>query len=258
MKKPQLPVRPIRTERMELVPATVPLLEAELASHDELGARLDARVPPDWPPGEYDRAVAEYFRQRLRESPAAAGWFGWYAIRRVPGEDRVLVGAAGYLGPPDPDGTVEIGYSIVPGHRGRRYATEIAEALVRQAWSVPEVRRVIAHTAAENAGSVTVLEKCGFTLFEREDESGRVGYEMLRPVDLGFTYHVRKGGEVEIRHHGRPATMLRGRTAADFLAQAGGDPAGNQHAMARLTGNYKRGNERRARDHPRNRRSARG
>lgn len=59
----------------------------------------------------------------------------------------------------------------------------------------------------------------------------------------GFTYQVRAGGEVVIFHHGRPATVLRGRAAMRFLERIGeGD---DQHLMARATGNYKRGNERR-------------
>lgn len=66
----------------------------------------------------------------------------------------------------------------------------------------------------------------------------------------GFSYQVR-GDEVEIRHHGRPATTLRGQRAQRFLADVeDGDP---QQLMARATGNYKHGNERRARQHPRNR-----
>ena len=72
--------------------------------------------------------------------------------------------------------------------------------------------------------------------------------------DLGFTYQVRKSGEIEIRHRGRVAATLRGRAAADFLAEAESSYAAAQGAMARLTGNYKRGNERTARQHPRNRR----
>jgi len=72
--------------------------------------------------------------------------------------------------------------------------------------------------------------------------------------DLGFTYRTRKDGEVEILHRGRRATTLRGAAARDFLAAAaGGDGPQLQQAMARLTGNYKRGNERTAAAHPRNR-----
>ncbi|MCP3973150.1 MAG: hypothetical protein GY720_01510 [bacterium] len=58
----------------------------------------------------------------------------------------------------------------------------------------------------------------------------------------GFTYAARKSGEVEIRHHGRIATVLRGRKATKFLTEVESRDA--QQLMARLTGNYKRGNER--------------
>lgn len=70
----------------------------------------------------------------------------------------------------------------------------------------------------------------------------------------GFDYTTR-GEDVVITHHGRTATVLRGRRAADFLAEVedqattGSAP---QELMARLTGNYRRGNERVARNHPRN------
>lgn len=62
------------------------------------------------------------------------------------------------------------------------------------------------------------------------------------PDPSGFDYTVRKNGDVVISHHGRQATVLRGRRAEKFLADAGRrDP---QQVMARVTGNYKRGNER--------------
>jgi hypothetical protein len=57
----------------------------------------------------------------------------------------------------------------------------------------------------------------------------------------GFTYSSRKNGEVVVRHHGRPAAVLRGPRAAKFRRDVGNrDP---QQVMARVTGNYKRGNE---------------
>lgn len=68
----------------------------------------------------------------------------------------------------------------------------------------------------------------------------------------GFAYDARTTGEVQITHHDRPASTLRGQTAARFLAEVeNGDP---QQLMARMTGDYKRGNERIARNHLRNRR----
>jgi hypothetical protein len=61
------------------------------------------------------------------------------------------------------------------------------------------------------------------------------------PAPHGFRYE-KEGGSVAIYHHGRRATVLRGRAAERFLtAVESGDP---QQLMARATGNYKRGNER--------------
>lgn len=65
----------------------------------------------------------------------------------------------------------------------------------------------------------------------------------------GFAYEVRAGGDVVLSHRGRAVTTLRGARAEEFLAEVDADPQG---AMARWTGNYKRGNERTAKQHPRN------
>jgi hypothetical protein len=65
------------------------------------------------------------------------------------------------------------------------------------------------------------------------------------PPPSGFTWTRRKNGDVAITHQGRPAGTVRG-VAADHLVAAltGADTSAVQHALARATGNYKRGNER--------------
>lgn len=67
---------------------------------------------------------------------------------------------------------------------------------------------------------------------------------------MGFEYQVHADGSVVITHHGRKASVLRGARAEEFLEAVATDPQGT---MARWTGNYKRGNERTAKGHPRNR-----
>ncbi|MGX1884053.1 hypothetical protein [Streptomyces sp. NPDC055287] len=71
------------------------------------------------------------------------------------------------------------------------------------------------------------------------------------PRPHGFSYEPFGDGEVVITHQGRTAGRLRGARAEKFLAEvAAGD---GQLVMARWTGAYKHGNERAARNHPRNR-----
>ncbi len=158
----------VRTERLDLIAATVPLLDAELRGRVFLAAELDADVPAGWPPGLYDRAAAEFFRARLRaEGPAAAGWYGWYAVARA--APRRLVAGGGYFGPPSKDGVVEIGYSTVPEERKKGYATELVEGLCARALATPGVVTVVAEAHRGNAASNAVLERCGF----KELGSGR-------------------------------------------------------------------------------------
>ena len=66
-----------------------------------------------------------------------------------------------------------------------------------------------------------------------------------------FSWVKHKNGDVAISHFGKLATTLRGQQAERFLADI--SSSNEQDLMARVTGNYKRGNERRARQHPRNR-----
>ena len=71
----------------------------------------------------------------------------------------------------------------------------------------------------------------------------RVGHALRvagSPSGFAFTVH---GERVDVSHEGRVAATLRGTAAMKFLTDVEhGDP---QHVMARVTGNYKRGNERR-------------
>ncbi|MFI0978991.1 hypothetical protein ACH4SP_18570 [Streptomyces sp. NPDC021093] len=71
------------------------------------------------------------------------------------------------------------------------------------------------------------------------------------PKPHGFSYARRPDGTVLITHRERAATTLRGGRAEKFLAEV--ESGDGQLVMARWTGAYKFGNERQARNHPRNR-----
>lgn len=80
----------------------------------------------------------------------------------------------------------------------------------------------------------------------------------MSETDPAFVHRTRKSGEVQILHRGKLAATLRGAAAEEFLAEVGHcAPQDAQQLMARLTGNYKHGNERLAAGHSRNRSSPR-
>jgi RimJ/RimL family protein N-acetyltransferase len=57
---------------------------------------------------------------------------------------------------------LEIGYSLVPGERGKGYGTEALEIMVDYLFLSKDIMRIQAQTDQRNAASQKVLEKAGF------------------------------------------------------------------------------------------------
>lgn len=61
-----------------------------------------------------------------------------------------------------------------------------------------------------------------------------------------FAYRTSKDGKLFITWHGKTVMILKDAAARQFMGRlAGLDAQGAQLAMAKITGNFKRGNERR-------------
>lgn len=104
--------------------------------------------------------VSPQWLAALRHSTGPDPWrHGFFVFHR---DSELVIGSAGFTGPPDSSGTVEIAYGIVPSFEGRGYATEVAAALVEFASRSGQVRLVRAHTLPTINPSTRVLTKCGF------------------------------------------------------------------------------------------------
>jgi RimJ/RimL family protein N-acetyltransferase len=156
----------IETARLRLIAANPVLLAADLAGVDHLCAALGANRPMEWPPdgSGYDEAAIRFFLEMLSTGgERAAGWYSWYAVSRpAPDHATELVGAGGFFGPPDNDGSVQIGYSVCKEWRRVGIATEIVEALLTYAWMNDAVRKILARTRPDNCSSIGVLRRNGF------------------------------------------------------------------------------------------------
>ncbi|GHG73280.1 GNAT family N-acetyltransferase [Streptomyces griseocarneus] len=136
----------------------------------EAAAVLDGTRQQHWAddfPAEGDGVVAGLFE----DFPA---WLDAYGHRLViERESGRVVGSTGLFWPPA-DGTLEIGYGIVPSRRGRGYAPEAARALAEFALTSTDVHTVFATVELSNPPSIRVLEKAGF---ERWSAAGAGGAE---------------------------------------------------------------------------------
>jgi ribosomal-protein-alanine N-acetyltransferase len=119
-----------------------------------------------WPPAKglrdfyLSEDVSPQWLDQLRTTTEADPWRHGFGVVHV--ASGQVIGAAGFKGPPDADGAVEIAYGMVPEYQGRGYATEAAAALVEFALKSGCVRIARAHTLPEANASTRVLTKCGF------------------------------------------------------------------------------------------------
>jgi RimJ/RimL family protein N-acetyltransferase len=147
-------------QHVHIVHLTAPVFHA-LASGDLTAANTARPVPlsayfagPEW------RAVWQRRSKQVDDDPASAAW-----VTGVIWDERcqVAVGRAGYHGPPDPSGMVEIGYAVDPAYRRRGYARAALEALLGRAAREPQVRTVRVTISPDNVASYRLASQYGFT-----------------------------------------------------------------------------------------------
>lgn len=125
-----------------------------------------------WAAG-FDRDRAAWFVEQC-EREWATGEAYQFAITT----DQVVCGSAGLMRRIGPGG-LELGYWLHPAYTGRGLATMAAVALIREAFTLPDVDRVeIIHDAA-NTASGAVAERLGFV------EVGRRIVEPDAPAKTG-------------------------------------------------------------------------
>lgn len=170
----------LSTSRLDLVPATIESLAAAVDGAAVLAARLGVEVPATWPPEFLDAPALQWAMDRIRAQPEEADWWLYFMVLRGAPCERVLIGSAGYKGPPTEDGTVEIGYGVVADRRRQGFAGEAVRGLLERAFAAPSVRRVIGETLPELVGSIGVLRGCGFRFIGDGSEPGVIRFELTR------------------------------------------------------------------------------
>jgi RimJ/RimL family protein N-acetyltransferase len=165
-----------------LIAGTPELFRARVDEREELGRALGAHVPADWPPPLFDQDAMDWMSKYLEKEADAGGWTFYYIVLPASGDDAraTAIGGCGFKGKPAADGTVEIGYSMLPEFQRAGYATEAAGALVRWAFSQTQVARVIAETYPELRPSIRVLEKNHFRFIGDGSEERVIRYALTR------------------------------------------------------------------------------
>ncbi len=149
------------------------LIDAILAGDWAAAERmLEAPIPPEWRSAGWNWLARR--SSEARADPAAVRWFPRVMLLRPPGAtDATVVGHVGFHGPPDREGRVEIGYTVVSAHRRRGFAEEAVRALLEWCWADHGVRAFRASVGPWNEPSLRLIRKLGFvqvgTQWDEED-----------------------------------------------------------------------------------------
>lgn len=110
-------------------------------------------VSPDW------RGTWRMRSAQVEQDPASAAWVTGVIWDE---QQQVAVGRAGYHGPPDDAGMVEIGYAVDPAYRRRGYARAALEALLQRAAREPQVKVARVTISPDNTASYALAAQYGF------------------------------------------------------------------------------------------------
>lgn len=146
----------LQSERLELFPLAPAAAAALPDDRAGAAAAIGAELSPDWPGAD----LFDVLPLQSATGAEQAQYGVWVIVERQTG---TVVGDVGFLGPPRADGTVEIGYSVVPGRRRRGYATEAVRALLAWVREQPGVDAIVARCDLNNAASIRTLERVGFS-----------------------------------------------------------------------------------------------
>lgn len=122
-----------------------------------LAEALGVDEPLSWPPEYNGPEMFAWVRALMARHPGEPAYATWFII----GAGR-LCGTAGFKGPPDAEGSVEIGYSVVQGDRRKGFATQTVALLTTRAFADPRVTTIKAETLPAGLASQQVLLKSGF------------------------------------------------------------------------------------------------
>ena len=157
----------LKTNRLLLETLTDDLIAAALENNRDTISGLGYNLPDGWPDAEL-RDALPHFKQ-LIDMNGINGFNAWIIVDRAA---KDILGSIGFIGNPDDEGNVEIGFGIIPGKRRMNYCCEAGECLIDWVLAQTGVSGIIAKCDAGNCASIKVLQKLGFVRVN--DEGDRI------------------------------------------------------------------------------------
>lgn len=150
----------IETERLILKPLTYDQLKKYI--------RLDNSLETELNLNETSRTISPELKEALEQTilPNVADTSKDYLFSTlwtiISKEENKMVGDLCFVGEPNTEGEVEIGYGTYEEFRKRGFMTEAVAGIIKWAEKQPNIRSIIASTEKSNIDSYSILERNNF------------------------------------------------------------------------------------------------
>lgn len=157
----------IETKRLIIKPLTFNQLNKYILNDNSLEQELNLN--------ETSRSISPELKEALEQTilPNVADTSKNYLYSTlwtmISKNDNKMVGDLCFVGAPNAEGEIEIGYGTYDAFEGKGFITEAVGGMILWAEKQPEIRAIIADTEKQNTASFRVLEKNGFVKTSETD-----------------------------------------------------------------------------------------
>jgi RimJ/RimL family protein N-acetyltransferase len=150
----------IETERLIIKPLTYEQLTKYVRLDNSLETELDLNATSRTISADLKEALEQTILPNVADSNKNYLFSTiWTLISKA---DNKMVGDLCFVGEPDADGVIEIGYGTYEEFRKRGFMTEAVGAMIKWAKKQPDIRTIIASTDKTNVDSYSVLQRNNF------------------------------------------------------------------------------------------------
>jgi len=181
----------IETERLFIRPLTYAQLKKYVKADNSLEEELNVKSSSRTITSELKEALETTILPNVADTNKNYLFSTLWTI--ISKAENKMVGDLCFIGEPDENGDIEIGYGTYEEFQKRGYMTEAVEGMIQWARQQPTVRSIIASTDKKNAASYSVLLKNNFSKTGENDE--------LYHWKLGFDLKERNGATGNTVHH---------------------------------------------------------
>lgn len=158
----------IETERLFIKPLTYEQLIKYLRHDNSLETELNLST-------SFSRSISADLKEALENTilPNVADSTRnylystlWTLISKA---DKKMIGDLCFMGEPNENGEIEIGYGTHEEFRNKGFMTEAVSSIIKWAKEQPDIRAITASTDKTNRASISILQKNNFIKFNEND-----------------------------------------------------------------------------------------